>query len=153
MFLEAKTVPLSLRIKVEQELEKLQNDGIIEPISHSLWATPIVSVIKKNDNVRLCGDYKLTANPVMCVNQYPLPKIDDIFATLAGGKKYSKLDLTQRYHHMDLDEATQTLLVINKNKELLQVQTPSIWYCILPNLITASDRAGIAEYSVNTNDQ
>ena len=122
-------------------------------ISHSLWATTIVSVIKKNEYVRLCGDYKLTANPVMCVNQYPLPKIDDIFATLAGGKKYSKLDLTQRYHHMDLDEATQNLLVINKNKELLQVQTSSIWYCILPNFIRASVRAGVAEYSVNTNDQ
>ena len=120
VFLKARTVPYSLRTKVEQELEKLQNDGIIEPISHSNWATPVVPAIKKNGNMRLCGDYKVTVNPVMCVDQYPLPKIEDIFATLAGGKKFSKLDLTQAYHHMELDEATQNLLVINTHKGLFK---------------------------------
>ena len=70
--------------------------------------------------MRLCGDYKVTVNPVMCVDQYPLPKIEDIFATLAGGKKFSKLDLTQAYHHMELDEATQNLLVINTHKGLFK---------------------------------
>ena len=53
---------------MEQELEKLQNDEIIERIFHSDWATPIVPAIKKNSNVRLCGDYKVTVNPVMCVD-------------------------------------------------------------------------------------
>lgn len=135
VFLKARTVPYSLRTKVEQELEKLQNDGIIEPISHSNWATPIVPAIKKNGNVRLCGDYKVTVNPVMCVDQYPLPKIEDIFATLAGGKKFSKLDLTQAYHHMELDEATQNLLVINTHKGLFKYKrlpygiasAPALW--------------------------
>lgn len=70
---------------VEQELEKLQIDGINEPVAHSKWATPIVPVTKKNGSVRLCGDYKVTVNPVMCVDKYPLPKIEDTFATLAGG--------------------------------------------------------------------
>ena len=56
VFLDVRTVPYSLRTRVEQELEKLQNDGIIEPISHSIWATPIVPAIKKNGNMRLWID-------------------------------------------------------------------------------------------------
>lgn len=111
--MKARNVPYSLRVKVEQELEKLQVGGIIEPVAHSKWATPIVPAIKKNGSVRLCGNYKVTVNPVMCVDKYPLPKIEDIFATLAGAKKFSKLDLTQAYHHMKLDDDSQDLLVIN----------------------------------------
>ena len=120
---------------MEQELEKLQNDGIIELISYSDLATLIVPAIKKNGNVRLCGDYKVTVNPVMCVDQYPLPKIEDIFATLAGGKKFSKLDLTQANHHMELEEATQNLLVINTHEGLFKYKrlpygiasAPALW--------------------------
>ncbi|XP_062608629.1 uncharacterized protein K02A2.6-like [Saccostrea cucullata] len=135
VFLKARTVPYSLRTKVEQELDQLQADGIIEPVAHSKWATPIVPAIKKNGNVRLCGDYKVTVNPVMCVEKYPLPKIEDIFATLAGGKNFSKLDLTQAYHHMELDEDSQDLLVINTHKGLFKYKrlpygiasAPALW--------------------------
>lgn len=135
IFMKARNVPYSLRMKVEQELEKLQVDGIIEPVAHSKWATPIVPAIKKNGSVRLCGDYKVTVNPVMCVDKYPLPKIEDIFATLAGGKKFSKLDLTQAYHHMKLDDDSQDLLVINTHKGLFKYKrlpygiasAPALW--------------------------
>ena len=85
--------------------------------------------------MRLCGDYKVTVNPVTYVHQYPLPKIDDIFTNLEVGKKFSKLDLTQAYHHMELDEATQNLLVINTHKGLFKYKriqygiesTPTLW--------------------------
>lgn len=104
-------------------------------MAHSKWATPRVPAIKKNGSVRLCGDYKVTVNPVMCVDKYPLPKIEDIFATLAGGKKFSKLDLTQAYHHMKLDDDSQDLLVINTHKGLFKYKrlpygiasAPALW--------------------------
>ena len=41
------------------------------------------------------GDYKVAVNPVLVVNKYPLPKLDDLMAQLAGGQKFSKLDLSQ----------------------------------------------------------
>lgn len=115
IIMKARNVPYSLRMKVEQELEKLQVDGILEPVAQSKWATLIVPAIKKNGSVRLCGDYKVTVNPVMRVD-----KIKDIFATLAGGKKFSKLDLMQAYHHMKLDDDSQDLLVINTHKGLFK---------------------------------
>lgn len=52
-------------------------------MNHSEWDTPIVPVLKKNVNMRRCGDFKVTVNPVLKVDQYTLLKIEDIFAQLA----------------------------------------------------------------------
>lgn len=45
--------------------------------------------------MQLCGDYKVTIIPVLNIEQYPLPKPQELFATLAGGQKFTKLDLQQ----------------------------------------------------------
>lgn len=108
-FLKTRSVPYAMRPRIEKELDRLQQEGIIQPVAHSDWATPIVPALKKNGDIRLCGDYRVTVNPVLKMDQYPLPKIDDIFANLSGGKKFSKIDLTQAYHQMELDEASKQL--------------------------------------------
>ena len=61
------------------------------------WAAPIVAVHKKDEKFRICGDYKVTINQALNVEQYPLRKPDEFFATLAKGKVFSKLDLSQAY--------------------------------------------------------
>ena len=50
----------------------------------------------------------MTINPFLEVEQYPLPKPDELFATLAGGKKFTKIDLTNAYQQMALDEDSST---------------------------------------------
>ena len=59
MFHKARPVPYALREKIEQDLERLQKAGTIEPVQYSEWATPIVPVMKNDGTVRVCGDYKL----------------------------------------------------------------------------------------------
>ena len=61
-FLKARQMPYALKPKVEEELRRLQNEGILTKVEWSEWATPIVLVPKKDGSVRLCGDYKVTAN-------------------------------------------------------------------------------------------
>ncbi len=78
-------MPIALRGAVEENLERLENDGVLVKVNYSQWATPVMVVLKKDGSIRLCGDYKVSVNPALEVDQYPLPKPDDLFATLAGG--------------------------------------------------------------------
>ena len=64
--------------------------GTLEKVDHSEWAASTVAVPKKDGTFRICGDYKVTVNQALAVDQYPLPKPDDLFATLAGGKGLHK---------------------------------------------------------------
>ena len=41
-----------------------------------------------------------------------MPKAEDIFSTLNGGKKFMKLDLSQAYLQLPLDEQSQKLTTI-----------------------------------------
>ena len=102
LFYKARTVPFALREKVEQELERLEKQDIITPVKFSDWAAPIVPVEKHDGSVRVCGDYKLTVNRVDKTEVYPIPKINEMFSSLAGGK-FSKLDLSHAYQQIELE--------------------------------------------------
>ncbi|GBN72745.1 hypothetical protein AVEN_134294-1 [Araneus ventricosus] len=59
---------------------------ILEPIEKSDWATSIVPVLKPDGSVRICAYFKVTLNPVLEDIDYPLPRMEDIFAKLSDGK-------------------------------------------------------------------
>ena len=130
-FCKARPVPYAIKPKVEAELDSLVRSGVLEPVKQSDWATPIVPVMKKDESVRVCGDFKVTINPVLEAEQYPLPHIDDLFAGLAGGEKFSKIDLNQAYLQMHVDEKSRELLTIITHKGLYR-------YCRLPFGITSA---------------
>ncbi|XP_056012602.1 uncharacterized protein K02A2.6-like [Ostrea edulis] len=135
IFCKARPVPYAMKPKIEQELENLENMGILEKVDTREWATPIVTVPKKNGNVRICGDFKVTINLKLNVDQYPLPKIEDIFASLSHGEHFSKIDLRQAYLHMEMEEKSKAYLTINTHKRLYRynrllygvASAPSIW--------------------------
>jgi len=120
------SIPFSLRNRVEQELDHLEKAGVIEPIQFLDWAAPIVPVVKPNGSVRICGDFKLTVNKLAKLDTYPLPKIDDLFSQLAGGKQFSKLDLAHAYLQIALEEESKQYVDINTHKGLYQYKPPSI---------------------------
>jgi len=135
VFLRARPVPYAMRTKVELELDRLEQEGVLSKCTTSEWATPIVPIVKSNNQIRLCGDYKTTVNPALKVDKYPLPKPQDIFASLAGGEKYTKLDLRQAYLQCTVDDETKELLTLNTHKGLYKMNrlafgiasAPSIW--------------------------
>ncbi|CAM4553725.1 unnamed protein product [Caretta caretta] len=128
---KARTVPYAIRPKVGVNLVRLVTNGVLIPLTHSPWATPIVPIVKKDDSLWICGDFKVTVNAVLCAEQYLLPHIDDLFAGLAEGQKFSKIDLSQAYLQMHVDEKSQELLTIVTHKGLYQ-------YCRLPFRITSA---------------
>lgn len=61
-FFRPRTVPYALRDAVEGDLNRLEQLDIIDKVSHSDWASPIVPVPKADGSIRICGDFKVTIN-------------------------------------------------------------------------------------------
>ena len=120
-FHKARPLPYAMKKMVEDELERLVKEGTLKPVDYAEWAAPIVAVLKSDrESVRVCGDFRMTVNPVSKLHRYPLPKVEDLFATLSEGKVFSKIDLTQAYQQLKLDSQSQKYLVINTHKGLFQ---------------------------------
>ena len=81
---------------------------------------PIVPVLKRDGSVRICGDYKVTVNQEAKPDSHPLPKIDDMFTALTGGKVFTKLDLAHAYQQIPLGDASKKLVTINTQKGLFE---------------------------------
>ena len=143
-FCQARSVPFAMKTLVEKELNNLQVQGIIEPVVFSEWAAPIVPVLKADKtSVRICGDFKLTVNRVAKLDRYPIPKVYDLFSNLAGGKYFTKLDLSQAYLQVCLDEPSKSLVVVNTHKGLFRYNcmpygissAPAIFQRIMESLL------------------
>ena len=62
-FHKPRPMPFALKEKVEQYLQKQVDEGELIPVDRSDWATPIV-VCKKDSGIRICGDFKVSINPL-----------------------------------------------------------------------------------------
>ena len=80
------------------QLQELLDKGFIRP-STSPWGALVLFAKKKDKTIRLCIDYR-QLNRVTIKNQYPLPRIDDLFDQLRGARVYSKIDLHTGYHQL-----------------------------------------------------
>ncbi|KAK9872173.1 hypothetical protein WA026_016226 [Henosepilachna vigintioctopunctata] len=119
-FFRPRPLPFAMKEKVELELNRLLKLGVIEPVNYSPWGTPIVPVLKKDNSIRICGDFKVTLNPNIEIDQYPLPRINELFVKLQGGVQFSKLDLSSAYQQILLDKDSKKLTTISTHKGLFQ---------------------------------
>ncbi|XP_031328872.1 uncharacterized protein K02A2.6-like [Photinus pyralis] len=116
----ARPVPIALREQVNAEIERLVNEGVLELVDTTItsisWASPIVVVVKSNGAVRLCGDFNVTINPYVQVDDYPLPTFEEITAKLCGGRKFSKIDLKDAYLQLQVHPDSRKYLVVATHK-------------------------------------
>ena len=94
--------PAELR-ELKAQLEELLSKGFIRP-SISPWGAPVLLVKKKDGSLLLCI-YNRQLNRVTIHNQYPLPRIDELFDQLQGSRVYSKIDLRSEYHQLRVQES------------------------------------------------
>ena len=120
VFCKARPVPYALTQRIDTELDRLVNEGVYVPVEVSDWAAPIVPIVKTDGSVRICGDYKITINKASKLDNYPIPKSEDIYACLAGGQKFTKLDFSQAYQQMVVEEESREYLTVNTHRGLFQ---------------------------------
>ena len=117
-FFKPSSIPYVLREIFEKELDRLLKEYIIEPITFFEWAAPIVLIVKDDGGIRICCDYKVTLNNLSKLESYPIPKVQDLFIALSGGKTFSKLDLSHAYPQLVLDEESRKFTTISTHKGL-----------------------------------
>jgi len=131
-FCKPRKLPFALKPVVGDELDHLENQGVIKKVPHFDWATPIVVIRKPWDKVCICGDFKITINPVLKIDVYPILLPDELFQSLNGGSKFSKTNLADAYLQIELDEQSKRLVVVNTHKGLYQ------YHCLPLGLSCAS---------------
>jgi transposase InsO family protein len=119
-FYKAFSLPYATRTEVDKNLDDLLENGIIEPVPFAEYACPLVVVKKPDNQIRICGNYKLTANKVLKLEQYPIPTFEDLVQSLQGGQHFTKLDLSHAYHQLELEPQARKYTTINTHRGLFQ---------------------------------
>lgn len=135
IFHKARSVPFKLIAMIEKELDRLCNEGILEKVNTSRWATPIVPVLKKNNQVRICGDFSVTLNSNLIVDEHPLPTTDELFYSMERCTIFSKIDFQNAYLQLEVKEKDREPLTLNTHRDLLKskrlmygvASAPAIW--------------------------
>ena len=143
----ARPVPYALRSAVEDELKRMESEGVLKPVEVSEWATPIVCVPMTDGSVRICGDYKGTVNPAIQTEQFPIPTLEEIRGRVSSWKKFTKVNLRSAYQQLVLDEEAQKLGTINTHKGLFRYtrlpfrisSSPAIWQRFIEQVLAGLD--------------
>ena len=101
-------LPLALTDKVTQEVDRLVNDRILEPIDSSPWVCNMVIVPKVNGAVRVCADLS-DENRAVILDRYLLLTMEELSDFFAGSRFFTKIDLNSGYLQVELKESARYL--------------------------------------------
>ena len=104
-----RNVSLPLREKVREELDRMEELGVISKVSEPTpWCAGMVVVPKKSGAVRICVDLK-ALNESVLRETHPIPKVDNMLAQLMGAAVFSKLDANSGFWQIPLSEESRLL--------------------------------------------
>lgn len=118
IFIKARPVSYNVLPKLEEELNRLVDNTVLSRVNHSSYAAPIVQ--KKSGDIRLCADFSTGLNKMLEEYHYPLPTAEYIFTKFNGSMFFSKIDLSEAYLQIEVNEKAKPLLTINTPKGLFR---------------------------------
>ena len=65
-----------------------EKESVIQPITHSDWVAPVVSVVNVMTH-SVCAVITITVNKIAKFDRYQLPLIDDLYASPSGGRTFT----------------------------------------------------------------
>lgn len=102
-------LPIAVLPKVERKLEELLARGVIEKVNEpAQWVSPMVIVLKDSGDVRLCLDMR-RVNQGVKREAHPLPTVEDIRVKLRNAKYFSRLDVKDAFHQIELDHESRKI--------------------------------------------
>jgi len=91
-------LPYSQKEEIDNQIEKLEKDGIIGP-SDSPWNAPMLVVPKKKKKYRVVVDFR-KLNNLTVGDAFPMPDVNTILDQLGNAKYFSCLDMASGYHQI-----------------------------------------------------
>ena len=85
--------------KVKDELDRMLDAGIIEPVEESKWVGPMVVQGKKTGEVQICVDLR-KLNDACMHDPSPTPFTDEVLEGVGDQEMYSFTDGFSGYHHI-----------------------------------------------------
>ena len=79
IFRKKRNVPFIANEKINQELVRLVNTGILSKVEFSEWAAPAVYMRKKSKEIWVCADFSTGLNAALKDYHYPLPSPEEVF--------------------------------------------------------------------------
>lgn len=105
----ARRIPFPIVNKVKEELDRMEGSGIIKAIANPTeWCAPMVPVIKRNGDIRICVDFK-KLNQAVKRPHLMLPNLGDITPKLSGAKVFSTLDISGGFFQIPLCQESAPL--------------------------------------------
>nr|CAH7764201.1 unnamed protein product [Callosobruchus chinensis] len=109
-----------LEEKVDKQLNKLLQSDIIEPVDgHSEWISPIVPILKSDGEVRICVDMR-RANRAILRENHPLPTMNTFLPKLRKARFFSKLDVKQAFHQIEISPRSRHITTFITHKGLFR---------------------------------
>lgn len=145
----ARRVPIALRRQVEERLNQLETAGIIEKVNEaSAWVSPLVPVLKDTGEVRLCVDMR-RANTAIRREDHPIPTMEDFLPQLCGAKWFSRVDVKDAFHQLELHESSRHITTFITHKGMYRYRrlmfgvssASEIFQKVLEQILSKCERA------------
>ena len=102
VYLPHRQIPVQLQSEVRKCLNNWLKQGIIHP-SKSPYASQVVIVRKKTDEIRLCVDFR-KLNTISICDSFPLRHVEEALQAVQAAVWFSSFDLAQGYLQMAMEE-------------------------------------------------
>ena len=106
-------IPVVIKEKLKTTIDKMERLNVIEKITEPTdWVSSMVVVEKANGSLRICLDPK-DLNKAIKREYYHMPTAEDIFGEMKGAKFFTKMDASNAYWQIVVDEESSKLLTFN----------------------------------------
>ncbi|CAB4039641.1 Hypothetical predicted protein [Paramuricea clavata] len=106
---QSRRVPFAVKAKVKDELMRLTNLEVIQPVDEPTdWVSNMVVATKPSGQLRMCIDPK-QLKKALKRERYPIPVIEDVMPDIAKAKVFTKVDARNGYWHVMLNEESSRL--------------------------------------------
>ena len=113
-------IPFHLRQRFKNEIERMEEQGIIEEhTGPAPWVSNPVLAPKDDGGIRVTVDMR-NANEAILDTNVPIPREEDIRAQLSGSNYFTKLDFKSAFHQLEITPESRHITVFHANGKLMR---------------------------------